>query len=184
MPDPAGLAAVDLTNPQTWNRYAYVANNPLSTVDPLGMYCALPLDYGHYSVGCGNVGMSWGSGEWGVGQSDRSSTEDDRAGSTDVPQHTVVDIMSPGATDPESVEPVLQSSIDGDVPDMLLIPGQIFQGNKYQMQFHTQDGSLAAPGFQVQQNVTPMVQINVTPDALAPNPMYQLAPDYIGATSA
>ena len=29
VPDPAGLAAVDLTNPQTWNRYAYVVNNPL-----------------------------------------------------------------------------------------------------------------------------------------------------------
>ncbi len=37
-PDPAGLGAVDPTNPQSWNRYAYVLNNPLSNVDPLGLY--------------------------------------------------------------------------------------------------------------------------------------------------
>jgi RHS repeat-associated protein len=36
-PDPSGLNAVDPTNPQTWNRYAYVMNNPLSNVDPLGL---------------------------------------------------------------------------------------------------------------------------------------------------
>jgi RHS repeat-associated protein len=37
-PDPAGLAAANFTNPQTWNRYAYVTNMPLNTVDPLGLF--------------------------------------------------------------------------------------------------------------------------------------------------
>jgi hypothetical protein len=36
-PDPLGLAAMDLTNPQTFNLYFYVGNNPLSKVDPLGL---------------------------------------------------------------------------------------------------------------------------------------------------
>jgi RHS repeat-associated protein len=36
-PDPSGMSAVDPTNPQTWNRYAYVMNNPLSSVDPYGL---------------------------------------------------------------------------------------------------------------------------------------------------
>ena len=37
VPDPAGLAAVDITNPQTWNRYAYVGNNPLRYIDNMGL---------------------------------------------------------------------------------------------------------------------------------------------------
>ena len=39
VPDPAGFGAVDITNPQTWNRYAYVLNNPLSGIDPQGFEC-------------------------------------------------------------------------------------------------------------------------------------------------
>ncbi|MGH7192551.1 MAG: hypothetical protein ACREJM_03345, partial [Candidatus Saccharimonadales bacterium] len=36
-PDPAGLAAVSMTNPQSWNEYAYVLNDPASTLDALGL---------------------------------------------------------------------------------------------------------------------------------------------------
>ncbi len=36
-PDPAGLAAVDITNPQSLNRYAYVGGDPLGNVDPDGL---------------------------------------------------------------------------------------------------------------------------------------------------
>jgi RHS repeat-associated protein len=36
-PDPAGMAAVDPTNPQSWNRYAYVMNNPTTWIDFAGL---------------------------------------------------------------------------------------------------------------------------------------------------
>jgi RHS repeat-associated protein len=58
-PDPAGLAAVDPSNPQTWNRYAYVTNNPLSYVDPTGLNLS-PLRGGCNSdqMDCGSSGGS------------------------------------------------------------------------------------------------------------------------------
>lgn len=66
-PDPAGLAAVDPTNPQTWNRYAYVVNNPVSNTDPLGLECV--WDNGSYDAAddphtgtpgtCQGLGGSW-----------------------------------------------------------------------------------------------------------------------------
>jgi RHS repeat-associated protein len=36
-PDPSGLAAAHLPDPQTLNRYAYVRNNPLAQTDPTGL---------------------------------------------------------------------------------------------------------------------------------------------------
>jgi hypothetical protein len=35
-PDPAGMLAVDVSNPQSWNMYSYVLNNPLGMIDPTG----------------------------------------------------------------------------------------------------------------------------------------------------
>jgi RHS repeat-associated protein len=36
-PDPAGRSAVIFANPQSWNRYSYVMNNPLALTDPAGL---------------------------------------------------------------------------------------------------------------------------------------------------
>jgi RHS repeat-associated protein len=62
-PDPAGMSAVDPTNPQSWNRYAYVLNNPLANVDPLGL-CA-PNDY-TCDTGSGPINNGGNSGDCSV----------------------------------------------------------------------------------------------------------------------
>lgn len=41
-PDPAGLSSVQPKDPQTWNRYAYTRNTPVSLVDPDGLCTAPP----------------------------------------------------------------------------------------------------------------------------------------------
>ena len=56
-PDPSGLEAVDSSNPQSWNRYAYLDNNPLNAVDPLGLYC--PVIETDIAVG-GEPGCAFG----------------------------------------------------------------------------------------------------------------------------
>jgi RHS repeat-associated protein len=61
-PDPLGG---DITNPQTLNRYPYVANNPTTSVDPLGLY--LPAGYACYNpmgMCAGNTG--WAGSEGGI----------------------------------------------------------------------------------------------------------------------
>jgi RHS repeat-associated protein len=70
-PDPAGIAAANPTNPQSWNRYAYVMNNPLASIDPTGlgsMGCLAADPVGsHAHIYCADTPFGGGSGDDGGG---------------------------------------------------------------------------------------------------------------------
>jgi RHS repeat-associated protein len=66
-PDPGWFLQADLTNPQTWNQYSYVLNNPLRFIDPTGLECVWE-DGSYDSIddkqtgnagGCRNQGGAW-----------------------------------------------------------------------------------------------------------------------------
>jgi RHS repeat-associated protein len=59
-PDPAGTAAVDPTNPQSWNRYAYVMNNPSNWIDLVGLDVCYAPDGN--DLGCFDGGSGFGGG--------------------------------------------------------------------------------------------------------------------------
>jgi RHS repeat-associated protein len=50
-PDPSGIAAVDPTDPQSWNRYAYTRNSPLNLTDPSGLDYEVCVQTGEYLDG-------------------------------------------------------------------------------------------------------------------------------------
>jgi RHS repeat-associated protein len=82
-PDPAGLAAVAPSNPQSWNRYAYVLNNPLNAADPSGLVCI--WDDGSFdahddretgnSASCSAAGGAWTDLDMGGSWSDHANSE-------------------------------------------------------------------------------------------------------------
>jgi hypothetical protein len=77
-PDPLGRGAVKMTNPQTWNRYTYVNNNPLRLIDPMGtedVVCG-ESDGGD----CGGDGGGGGGGDDSSGGGGDNSGGDDNSG--------------------------------------------------------------------------------------------------------
>ena len=52
---------MNLTNPQSLNRYAYVSNSPLNAVDPLGLVCSAAVG-DKYDTACNNANYGGGGG--------------------------------------------------------------------------------------------------------------------------
>jgi RHS repeat-associated protein len=65
-PDPAGLAATNLSNPQSLNRYAYVLNSPTIYTDPYGLNAdgGWHFDCPFSAAWCYDVGWSFASTSW------------------------------------------------------------------------------------------------------------------------
>jgi RHS repeat-associated protein len=70
-PDPSGLSYADIANPQSFNLYSYVLNNPLTNIDPNGLDCvyfnnsgdaAESIDHNSNSDECGQHGGDWVNG--------------------------------------------------------------------------------------------------------------------------
>jgi len=65
-PDPGGLSVADPSNPQTWDAYPYVTNNPTTLTDAIGL-CGCGGGGGFLGGGGGGGGCGGGGGVYGGG---------------------------------------------------------------------------------------------------------------------
>jgi len=84
-PDPGGLSVANPANPQSWNMYSYVLNNPLTNTDPTGMDCvyfnatgdaAESIDQNSDSGECGANGGDWVNGTTSFSQIHYNASND------------------------------------------------------------------------------------------------------------
>jgi len=144
-PDPGGLAAAYAANPQSWNRYAYVVNDPLGLIDPLGMDCAYlsddgtsveSVDQNSSQAECGANGGYWVDGTITQVQinSDGSVNLMGTTDGTDVTSAGYTSGTSPGDSGADNgingLLPLMeaQEQLELFVTNRILIPGLMITG--------------------------------------------------------
>ena len=100
-PDPAGKGAVRLNDPQTWNMYAYVRNNPTTLTDPSGLdfylTCKQTKDNPSTCQG-GHVGTTDDKGKFTATVVTSASLQDRKSGVTGIVTEGGVKITTASGT--------------------------------------------------------------------------------------
>jgi len=106
-PDPAGVNAVDLADPQTWNMYAYARNNPTTLGDPSGL---LAIAMAEYEVGTGLIASEEEAGERSELEARDGKGQNENQPKYDPAKSGPEDPTNPGK--PLSQNPVVQEASD------------------------------------------------------------------------
>jgi RHS repeat-associated protein len=159
-PDRAGLSAVDPTNPQSWNRYVYVLNNPLRYIDPTGLYCDYSdhddpdsgfdpnnFDYQSSSVECAANGGQWVDDAYTQNGADlpnrpQYAVSSDTTADSDSGEIKSISILECAATFAPSL--ARTANIQGDT--FMGKVGQAFLGNTFSGMYDTYKAFTSAKG--------------------------------------
>jgi RHS repeat-associated protein len=184
-PDPLGRGAVTLANPQSWNRYVYVNNNPLRLVDPNGTTDVLQIPCDAQQSGCqwgaGGGGNEAGGGGGGGG-SDDSSGNDDNSGDPCAANPDSADCIDTDNSGPSSV-PADQACVTGALEQVIMAGEGTSGPNGYGTLVN--GTVLSAPGFPnlVGQTGTSRNPIVIDPNTLSGFPNIQVQVNQQGLIS-
>lgn len=180
-PDPAGRSAVSLANPQSWNRYSYVMNNPLMLIDPTGMEgedCPLEDDDGN----CVDDGSDGGDD----GNSGGNNSDCDPTGTQCQQQETDQALLNAALailTNSDCAALIGGPSSAGQAAVAEDILGQLFGNPNPFIQFNANpDDSLSGIAFATTTQGPVPVQLG-NQSSLMPGAVIQLGPDFYNPTS-